>query len=86
MQAGSLIRRLVLRPGTLYATAYDFIVALDPFGNGSALEEYVGRLNSQDIRIPRLGGRRLRVEFAPAESRISGSELAPLLTPKYIRC
>jgi hypothetical protein len=86
MQAGSLIRHFVLRPGRLYATADDFIVALDPFSNRSALEAYVEQLNSRDIRIPWLGNRRLRVTFAPAEPRISGSELASLLTPKHIRC
>ena len=86
MQAGSLIRHFVLRPGRLYATADEFIVALDPFGNQSALEAYVEQLNSQGIRIPWLGNRRLRVTFAPAEPRISGSELASLLTSKHIRC
>ena len=86
MHAGSLIRHFILRPGRLYATADEFIVAIEPFRNRSALEAYVETLNAQEIRIPCLGGRRLRVEFAPAESRISGSELASLLAPKYIRC
>lgn len=86
MEAGSLIRHFLLRPGGLYATADEFIVALEPFGKRSTLEEYVERLNSQAIRIPWLGGRRLRVTFAPAEPRISGSELASLLTAKDIWC
>jgi hypothetical protein len=86
MQAGSLIRHFVLRPGRLYATADEFIVAIEPFRNRPALDGYIEKLNAQEIRIPWLGGRRLRVTFAPAEPRISGSELASLLVPKYIRC
>lgn len=86
MQAGSLIRHFLLRPGSLYATADEFIVALDPFGSREVLTEYVDQLNARVHRIPWLGNRRLRVTFADAEADISGSKLASPLTPENIWC
>jgi len=81
MQAGSLIRHFLLRPGSLYATADELIVALDPFGSREVLRQYVEQLNAAEHRIPWLGNRRLRVTFADYDSKISGSQLASLLTP-----
>lgn len=86
MQAGSLMRHFLLRPGSLYATGDELIVALDPFGSRDVLTEYVDQLNAREHRIPWLGNRRLRVTFATHESNISGSELASLLIPKNIWC
>lgn len=86
MQAGSLMRHFLLRPGSLYATADEFIVALDPFGNRDALSEYVEKLNAEGHRIPWLGNRRLRITFADREAGISGSALASLLTPENSWC
>jgi hypothetical protein len=81
MQAGSLMRHFLLRPGSLYATADELIVALDPFGSRDVLRQYVDQLNAKEHRIPWLGNRRLRVTFADHASTISGSTLASLLTP-----
>lgn len=81
MQAGSLMRHFFLRPGSLYATADELIVALDPFGSREVLREYVDQLNASEHRVPWLGNRRLRVTFADQESKISGSELASLIAP-----
>ncbi len=86
MQAGSLMRHFLLRPGSLYATADELIVALDPFGSRDALAEYVEQLNAHGYRIPWLGNRRLRVTFGDPEPNISGSELASLLTPENTWC
>ena len=86
MQAGSLMRHFLLRPGSLYATADEFIVALDPFGSREVLTKYVEQLNANEHRIPWLGNRRLRVTFADRESKTSGSQLASLLTPENIWC
>ena len=86
MQAGSLMRRFLLRPGSLYATAEELIVALDPFGSREVLRLYVEQLNAAEHRIPWLGNRRLRVTFADHDSETSGSQLASLLTPKNIWC
>lgn len=86
MQAGSLMRHFLLRPGSLYATDDEFIVALDPFGDREVLMEYVEQLNTHQHRIPWLGNRSLRVTFADPESDISGSQLSSLLTPKNIWC
>jgi hypothetical protein len=86
MQAGSLMRHFLLRPGSLYATADELIVALDPFGSRDALAEYVEQLNAHGYRIPWLGNRRLRVTFGDPEPNISGSELASLLTPQNVWC
>ena len=86
MQAGSLMRHFLLRPGSLYATDDELIVALDPFGSRQVLTPYVEQLNAAEHRIPWLGNRRLRVTFADHESKTSGSQLASLLTPKNIWC
>ena len=86
MQAGSLMRHFLLRPGSLYATADELVVALDPFGSREVLTKYVEQLNANEHRIPWLGNRRLRVTFADRESKTSGSQLASLLTPKNIWC
>ena len=86
MQAGSLLRHFLLRPGSLYATADELIVALDPFGSREVLMKYVEQLNASEHRIPWLGNRRLRVTFADHESKVSGSQLATLLTPENIWC
>ncbi len=86
MQAGSLMRHFLLRPGSLYATADELVAALDPFGSREVLTKYVQQLNANEHRIPWLGNRRLRVTFADRESKTSGSQLASLLTPKNIWC
>lgn len=86
MQAGSLMRHFLLRPGSLYATANEFIVALDPFRSRDVLADYVEQLNANKHRIPWLGNRRLRVTFVDHESEVSGNQLASLLTPKNIWC
>lgn len=86
MQAGSLIRHFLMRPGSLYATADELIIALDPFGFREVLTEYVEQLNAAAHRIPWLGNRRLRVTFADQEPEMSGSTLASLLTPKNVWC
>jgi hypothetical protein len=86
MQAGSLIRHFLLRPGSLYATADELIVALDPFGSREVLTQYVQQLNAAEHRIPWLGNRRLRVTFADHDSHTSGSQLASLLTPEDSWC
>jgi len=86
MQAGSLIRLFLLRPGSLYATADEFIVALDPFGLREQLCDYVARLNAGAYRIPWLGNRRLRIIFAEPEPEISGKRLETLLGVKYVWC
>jgi hypothetical protein len=86
MPPGSLIRHFLLCPGSLYATADELIVALDPFGSREVLRQYVEQLNAAEDRIPWLGNRRLRVTFADHNSKISGSQLASLLTPENIWC
>ncbi len=86
MQAGSLMRHFLLRPGSLYATADELIVALDPFGSREVLTKYVEQLNANEHRISWLGNRRLRVTFADRDSETPGSQLASLLTPKNIWC
>jgi hypothetical protein len=80
MQAGSLMRHFLLRGGSLYATPEELIVALDPFGSRQVLTDYIEQLNAAEHHIPWLGNRRLRVTFADQESKISGSQLASLLT------
>ena len=76
----------LLRPGSLYATDDELIVAPDPFGSRQVLTPYVEQLNAAEHRIPWLGDRRLRVTFADQDSKTSGSQLASLLTPKNISC
>ena len=86
MQAGSLMRHFLLRPGSLHATADELIVALDPFGSREVLTEYVEQLNANEHRIPWLGNRRLRITFADHRSKTSGSQLACLLTRQNTWC
>lgn len=86
MAAGSLMRHFILRPGRLYATAAEFIVELAPHPARAALEGYVEKLNAEQIRIPWLGGRRLRIVLADEEVKNPGTRLASVLSPNYIWC
>ncbi len=86
MTAGSLIRHFILRPGKLYATADEFIVEIAPHPARAALADYVEKLNAEQVRIPWLGGRRLRIVLAAEEVKNPGTRLATVLSPHYIWC
>jgi hypothetical protein len=86
MQAGSLMRLFLLRPGRLYATRDEFIVEIDPHPARRALEDYVGKLNQAGHRIPWLGNRHLRIVLAEGEVKNPGSRLASVLSPEYVWC
>lgn len=86
MMAGSLMRLFLLRPGRLYATADEFIVEIEPHPARWAIEDYVGKLNAEEHRIPWLGNRRLRIVLAAPEVRNPGRRLATVLSPKYNWC
>jgi hypothetical protein len=86
MTAGSLIRHFILRPGKLYATADEFIVEIAPHPARAALEGYVEKLNAEQVRIPWLGGRLLRIVLADEKVKNPGTRLASVLSPNYIWC
>ena len=76
MWAGSLLRKFIRRPATLYLVDKELRVVFDPFPGQEVLQPLLDRLNSQRAALPWLNN--LVVQF-----RITQEEpLYPLAEPE----
>ena len=74
MYPSSLIRKFLLRPGTIRITGDEVLVSLDPFVNQEGVVSWLEQIDKQDIRIPWLGDRKLKIclgEKSPSSRDIS---------------
>jgi len=77
MQAGTLVRKFIARPGLLSLRGDEIWVTLMPFTGCQALAHWIQQLNQQQLQIPWLHHLILQMEIAPlpvglaADSRIA---------------
>ena len=62
---GTMRRKFINRPGTLYQTPEALIVNLDPFGGQEAMIPVIDDFNAAAHRLPWLENRRLVVSLTP---------------------
>jgi len=76
MWAGTLLRKFIRRPATLYLVGKELHVIFDPFPNQEALRPLLDRLNAKRVALPWLNG--LVVQFGLAQDE----PLHPLTKPE----
>jgi hypothetical protein len=76
MWAGTLLRKFIRRPATLYLIGKELHVVFDPFPDQEALRPLLGELNAKRVALPWLNG--LVVQFSIAEDK----PLHPLTEPE----
>lgn len=76
MWAGTLLRKFIRRPATLYLVGKELHVIFDPFSDQEALRPLLDRLNAQRVALPWLNG--LVVQFSLAQDE----PLHPLTNPQ----
>jgi hypothetical protein len=72
VQAGTLRRLLINRPGQLYVTEGAVIVYFDRFRGQEMLVPLIDDVNEQQVRLPWLGNRRLVLSLMPATAARAG--------------
>lgn len=65
---GTLVRKFIVRPATLYRSDERLQVVLDPFPGHMALQGLLEEINQQQIAIPQLGGLILHVSIAEQDA------------------
>jgi hypothetical protein len=76
MWAGTLLRKFIRRPATLYLIGKELHVIFDPFPDQEALHPLLGRLNAKRVALPWLNGLVVQFSFARNEP------LHPLAEPE----
>jgi hypothetical protein len=76
MWAGTLLRKFIRRPATLYLVGKELHVVFDPFPDQEALRPLLDRLNAKRVALPWLNG--LVVQFSIAQDE----PLYPLTEPE----
>jgi hypothetical protein len=76
MWAGTLLRKFIRRPATLYLVGKELHVVFDPFPDQEALRPLLDHLNAKRVALPWLNG--LVVQFSIAQ----GEPLHPLTEPE----
>jgi hypothetical protein len=76
MWAGTLLRKFIRRPATLYLVGKELHVVFDPFPDQEALRPLLDRLNAKRVALPWLNG--LVVQFSIAQDE----PLHPLTEPE----
>lgn len=76
MWAGTLLRKFIRRPATLYLVGNELHVVFDPFPDQEALRPLLDRLNAKRVALPWLNG--LVVQFSIAQNE----PLHPLTEPE----
>lgn len=76
MWAGTLLRKFIRRPATLYLIGKELHVVFDPFPDQEALRPLLDRLNARRVALPWLNG--LVVQFSIAQDE----PLHPLAEPE----
>lgn len=76
MWAGTLLRKFIRRPATLYLVGNELHVVFDPFPDQEALRPLLDRLNAKRVALPWLNG--LVVQFSIAQDE----PLHPLTEPE----
>lgn len=75
---GTLVRKFILRPATLYLTDEQLQVVLDPFPGHRALQGLLEKINQQQIAIPQLGGLILHMSITEHDAHDRVKLLFPL--------
>jgi hypothetical protein len=65
MEVGTLVRKFIARPGVLRLCGNQLQVTLMPFTGSAALDDWIRRINAQQITIPWLDHLVLQIEIAP---------------------
>jgi len=76
MWAGTLLRKFIRRPATLYLIGKELLVVFDPFPDQEALHPLLDSLNAKRVALPWLNG--LVAQFSIAQDEL----LHPLTEPK----
>lgn len=80
MQVGTIVRKFLARPAVLRITSDELWVILDSFKEQDILRVYCQNLNQRNLRIPWLGNRLLRIEFANKSLFTKPKEIRNLLS------
>jgi hypothetical protein len=76
MWAGTLLRKFIRRPATLYLVGKELHVVFDPFPDQEELRPLLEELNARQVALPWLNG--LVVQFSIAQDEL----LHPLTEPE----
>lgn len=85
MYPSTLRRKFLQRPGTIRITNDEVSVTLDPFVNQNGVLSWLEQINKQEIRIPWLGDRLLKIYIAekPPSNRVISLDLRKIFFANF---